>query len=299
MRDEIIRWLLEEKNPEIKLRTQTELLNVDRTEREQTVKLVTASEDFAKMRLLLNEQKPWPVCNALTAFAEWGLTKEEVETDRYVDWIIENTGFKLHCGEGMLLRTLVKLGYGGDERIKREIQEIFGGLNQDGGFQCISTNRKINAPDRPHKSCYRLPATYLLLLAELKLHLLQPAFEQVFLKYEQTFMEYFLKRNILFRTDDPSRLVVEEYDKTYFPTDCIAHGVQEILYACSVLGYGNTAACESAWELAGRHRTQEGKYLLAARPSKPYFKVGTKGRENKWVTLYMLLAEKYRDCSDF
>ena len=134
MKEEIIHWLLAEKNPEIKLRTQTELLEVDRTEREQTVKLVTASEDFARMRLLLKEQKPWPVCNALTAFAEWGLTKEEVEIDRYVDWIIENTGFKLHCGEGMLLRTLVKLGYGGDERIEEEIQKIFAGLNRSGAF---------------------------------------------------------------------------------------------------------------------------------------------------------------------
>ena len=132
---------------------------------------------------LLNEQKTWSVCYGLTAFAEQGITRNDVDIDKYVDWIIENTGFVIHCGEGMLLRSLVKLGYGNDKRIKNEIETIFTRLNMDGGFQCISNNKKINDPKYPHKSCYRLTTTYLLLLAELKLHNISIPCEQ---QYERS-----------------------------------------------------------------------------------------------------------------
>ena len=98
---------------------------------------------------LLNEQKTWSVCYGLTAFAEWGITRNDVDIDKYVDWIIENTGFVIHCGEGML----------------------------------ISNNKKINDPKYPHKSCYRLTTTYLLLLAELKLHNISIPCEQ---QYERS-----------------------------------------------------------------------------------------------------------------
>lgn len=286
MREEVVCWLLEEKTPEVRLRTQVELLNADQKEIDETIQTVLGSQSFEKNMALLQEEKPWSVCYGLTTLAEWGITRNDVDIDNYVNWLIEHTGFKLHCGEGMLLRTLVKLGYLENQRVREEIEAIFKGLNTDGGFQCISNNKKINDPKRPHKSCYRLTATYLMLLAELKLH-------GITLSCEQAFMEYFLKRDVLFRTDNMEELVVSKYDNTYFPTDCISHGIQEIVYAMSALGYGQDVACNRVWDLSNQHRTKEGKYILALRPTKPYFNVGTKGKENKWVTLYMQLAEKY------
>ncbi len=288
MENHLLEWLLEEKNPEVKLRTQVELLKADREETEASVSLVKHTKIFDKNMALLNEKKPWSVCYGLTAFAEWGLTRDDVDIDQYVDWIIENTGFAIHCGEGMLLRSLVKLGYGDDKRVENEMKTIFTGLNTDGGFQCISDNKKINDPKCSHKSCYRLTATYLLLLAELKLH-------GISLPCEQRLIEYFLKRDVLFRTDNMKEVVVSGYHNTYFPTDCISHGIQEIVYAMSVLGYGNRPECKRAWNFTQQHMLENGKYILTARPSKPYFGIGVKGKENKWITLYMLLAEKYKD----
>ena len=92
-----------------------------------------------------------------------------------------------------------------------------------------------------------------------------------------------------------NEVVVSGYHNTYFPTDCISHGIQEIVYAMSVLGYGNRPECKRSWDFAQQHMLENGKYILAARPSKPYFGIGVKGKENKWITLYMLLAEKYKD----
>ncbi len=283
MNNKIIDWLLEDKNPEVKLRTQIELLNENEAEINITKELLKSSKPFEKNWQLLESEKPWSVCYGLTTLAEWGFTRYDIDLDKYVDWIINRTEFKLQCGEGMLLRTLIKLGYHNYERVKDEINSIYQ-LNSDGGFQCISKNKKINDSKLSHKSCYRLTATYLLLLAELKR-------VGVSLDCEETFMEYFLKRDILFRTDDMQRIVVDGYNDTHFPTDCIKHGVQEILYALSILGYGNHPACERIWELADTHKTEEGKYILTSSPAKPYFSIGAKGKENKWITLYMLMAQ--------
>lgn len=184
------------------------------------------------------------------------------------------------------MRLLVKLGFYDDERIKTEINNIFK-LNTDGGFQCISKNKKINDPKKTHKSCYRLTATYLLLLAELRL-------AGIDIACENELIEYFLKRDILFRTDNHSKIVVEKYDGSFFPTDCINHGIQEILYSLSVLKFGNHIACEMAWSMTDAFKGDNGKYILTNGQSKPYFKVGAKGKENKWITLYMYLAKKYR-----
>ena len=98
-----------------------------------------------------------------------------------------------------------------------------------------------------------------------------------------------------FRMADNGAQELSGYNNTYFPTDCIAHGIREIMYAMSVLGYGNQPMCKRAWTFAQQHRLENGKYILTARPSKPYFNIGVKGKENKWITLYMLLAEKYKD----
>jgi len=79
------------------------------------------------------------------------------------------TGFKMLCGEPYLLRNLVKLGYDQEDTVKNEIACVLNGIKEDGGFGCSSTNKRINDPGKPHKSCARLTVEYLLLVAELHL----------------------------------------------------------------------------------------------------------------------------------
>lgn len=115
----------------------------------------------------LRTDKPWAKYDAILGFAEWGLTRADIgrDIDSEVLGLIESTGFKMLCGEPLLLRNLVKLGYGQEEIVKTEIDSVLGLIQEDGGFRCISTNKKINDPRKPHKSCARLTVEYLLLAA--------------------------------------------------------------------------------------------------------------------------------------
>ena len=79
---------------------------------------------------------------------------------------------------------------------------------------------------------------------------------------------------------------------TYYPFDHVKLGLQMIMYGLSVLGVANHPNCDEAWALLDSKKNSNGKYVLDK--SHPYFEVGKVGEPNKWITLYVLLAEKYR-----
>ncbi len=145
----------------------------------------------------LKKDKPWEKFDAIMAFAEWGLTRDDngSDIDEEVFSLIQSTGFKMLCGEPYLLRNLVKLGYYQVDIVKEEISCMLGKIKEDGGFGCISSNKKINDPKKPHKSCARLTVEYLLLAAEL--HLLGIEWE-----CESALIHYFTKRNNFCRIDN-------------------------------------------------------------------------------------------------
>lgn len=60
----------------------------------------------------------------------------------------------------------------------------------------------------------------------------------------------------------------------------------------TVLGGANHPNCDKALALLDIKKNCEGKYILDK--SFPYFEVGKVGEPNKWITLYVLLSEKYR-----
>ena len=94
---------------------------------------------------------PWAKYDAILGFAEWGLTRVDIgeDIDGEVFALIESTGFKMLCGEPLLLRNLVKLGYGRKEIVKKEIDSVLGLIQEDGGFRCISTNKRSTIPGNP------------------------------------------------------------------------------------------------------------------------------------------------------
>ena len=222
------------------------------------------------------------------AFAEWGLTRDDIgkDIDDEVFALIESTGFKMLCGEPLLLRNLVKLGYYGEPAVKNEIDCVLGKIKEDGGFGCISTNKKTNDPKKPHKSCARLTVEYLLLVAEL--HLLGYRME-----CGNALVHYFTKRNIFYRTDDMKTPMVDVMLGTFYPPDPIKIGAHQIIYALRVLGCSpESEAMRAGYEVLNRHRLENGRYILTASKSVPAFKVGNTGEENKWVTLYAYLAQE-------
>lgn len=289
--DQTIRaWLLEEENPEVRLRTlkEYEKLPEDDARVTDCKKRLLQSKVYERGLKKLRTDKPWAKYDALLAFAEWGLTRGDIgeDIDSEVFALIESTGFKMLCGEPLLLRNLVKLGYDQEAIVKNEIDSVLGLIKEDGGFGCISTNKKINDPRKPHKSCARLTVEYLLLVAELHLQGYRPA-------CENKISHYFTKRNIFYRTDDMQTPMVDVMLGTFYPPDPIKIGAHQIVYALKVLGCApESEAMLAGYKVLDQHRLENGRYVLTASKSVPAFKAGNVGEENKWVTLYAYMAQE-------
>lgn len=289
MDEKILDWLLEEDTPEVCLRTLLEYQKLDKDDPEVLAckSNLLQSKIYARTLKNLKKDKPWAKFDAIMAFAEWGLTRDDIgaDIDEEVFSLIESTGFKLLCGEPYLLRNLVKLGYYEEEIVKDEVTKMLAKIKDDGGFGCISTNKKINHPNKPHKSCARLTVEYLMLVAELHLQG-YPA------ECESALVHYFTKRNIFYRTDDMKTPMVEVMLGTFYPSDPIKVGAQSILYGLRVLGCPkDSEAMQEGYRVLNQHRLENGRYVLTASKSVPAFKVGAVGEENKWVTLYAYLAQ--------
>ena len=285
----IMEWLLEEGTPEVRLRTLKEYEKLPEEEPGVVAckKLLLQSKTYERGLKKLRTDKPWAKYDAIMAFAEWGLTRDDIgkDIDSEVFALIESTGFRMLCGEPLLLRNLVKLGYGQEEMIRTEIDSVLKEIKEDGGFGCISTNKKINDPRKPHKSCARLTVEYLLLVAEL--HLLGYRME-----CESALVHYFTKRNIFYRTDDMKTPMVDVMLETFYPPDPIKIGVHNIVYALRVLGCApESEAMQAGYKVMNRHRLENGRYILTGSKSVPAFKVGNVGEENKWITLYAYMAQ--------
>ena len=289
MEQSIREWLLEDITPEVKLRMlkEYEKLPEDDERVVECKRLLLQSKVYERGLKKLRTDKPWAKYDAIMAFAEWGLAREDIgrDIDSEVFALIESTGFKMLCGEPLLLRDLVKLGYDQEEIVKNEIESMLRLIKEDGGFGCISTNKKTNDPKKPHKSCARLTVEYLLLVAEL--HLAGYRME-----CESALVHYFTKRNIFYRTDDMKTPMVDVMLGTFYPPDPIKIGAHQIVYALRVLGCEpESEAMQAGYKVLNQHRLANGRYILTASKSVPAFKAGNVGEENKWVTLYAYMAQ--------
>ena len=284
----VIQWLLEDTDPAVKYRTQTELLDIKKGSEEEklTHKELLSSNHVKSAMSLFDIGKDYADSHALSALAEYGLTREDVDIDRYVERLIANTNFRDGCGEGFLLRNLVALGYAECSAVKKELQSVLATQQSDGGFPCISKNPKINKPNTPHKSCFQMTTSYLLLTAEMfKKGLDCPQINGI--------VGYFLGRDVLYRHDDLSSIVKSEMGSTFHPPVATRIGLHMILYALSVLGKGRAPECKRAWKVLENKCDDNGKYILDGSLTKPYIKMAKPGKNDKWITFYALLAKKY------
>lgn len=285
----VIQWLSEDDDPAVKYRTQTEILDIPKNsaETKRTHASLLSSDTLKSVMALFDIGKDYSDAHALSALAECGLTRNDVDIDGYVDRLIANTNFRDGCDEGFLLRNLIALGYAKHRAVKKELPVFLCAQQSDGGFPCISKNPKIKKPNVPHKSCFQMTVSYLLLTAEMyKKGIDAPQTEGI--------VKYFLGRDVLYRHDDPAIFVKECHASTFHPPVCTRIGLHMTLCALSVLGKGNEPGCKRARELLDSKRNNDGKYILDGSLTKPYLKAGNKGKPSKWVTFYALLAQKYR-----
>ena len=286
--NDVITWLVEDENPEVKYRTCLELLRMgkDDSEMKQARAALLDSAAVASAMNKFKLDKKWDDFGAFCTLAEFGLTRDDVDIDGYVERIIASTDFNMMCGKALLLRHLVALGYGDHARVKEEIPKAFSAIRGDGSFRCLSKSKKSNDSNLPDMGCYRQTTTHLLLAAELKkTGVTLPQFDSL--------VEFYLKYDVAFRPDDREKVIIAEMAETFYPFDPVKMGLQQIMYGLSVLGAANHANCERAWALLDSKKDGGGRYILERAPTKPYFKVGKAGGANKWITLYALLAKKY------
>ncbi len=287
MENSVINWLLEGSNLAVRYRTLTELLD-DRRLGDESAALnnLLSSEDVKHALSLFEIGKAYADAHAFSALAECGLTRKDLDIDRYVENYISEYGFADGCGEGFLLRNLVKLGYYGMPEVRKELAQVLTAQQSDGGYPCISKNPKIKKPNVPHKSCFQMSASYLLLMAELR-KIGHKCDE------ENALAEYFLGREVLFRHDNPDWIVKEEMGRTFHPPVATRIGLHMILYSLSVLGKADDSRCKRAWSILEQRRTEDGKYVIDCSLTKPYIKTEKPGKPSKWVTFYALAGEKY------
>ena len=72
-------------------------------------------------------------------------------------------------------------------------------------------------------------------------------------------------------------------------------GIQNIVEAFCVLGYGSDKRLKEAWEMMETKKDKDGKYILNGTLTKSYLPKEKVGKPSKWVTFYTLLGKKYKD----
>ena len=79
----VLEWLLEEANPEVRLRTLKEFEGLP----DDDEKVVTCKKELLQSKVYerglkkLQKDKSWDKYDAIMAFAEWGLTRDDIGKD--------------------------------------------------------------------------------------------------------------------------------------------------------------------------------------------------------------------------
>jgi hypothetical protein len=284
-----LEWLLEQDNPAVRVRALAELCGVPHGHpeliraRQSVLSWIPAARDQGWM-----SKKGLLVTYSLTALAESGLTREDVPIDNIVDRVLTEP-FDAGCGDMMILRALVMLGYSDDLRLRRRLTQAVDAQLPDGGWLCLHRLRKLN---RVPKTCIKAAMHALLLTAELRKR--GSSFAGA-----KELVAYFVRRRLFYRMDDTSQLVLDcrpgwRTIDVFFPIEVMRVGLPPLLEALVTLGVGDMPECQEAWNLLSSKTDPLGKVVLEGTLRNSYLPKERVGRPGKWPTLYALLAFKAR-----
>jgi len=224
----------------------------------------------------------------LTALAESGLTRDDLPIDRLVERVLEQLQ-DVNCGDFIVLRALVMLGYGSDPRVTSSLARATEKQLPDGGWLCL---HRLNKMDRTPKSCIKANMHALLVAGEMRKC-------GTVLSGSDELIRYFLKRRLFYRTDAPERLVLDcrpgyRMTDACFPIEIQRVGLPMLLDALSALGAGGAPELREAWSILDAKRDGRGRVKLEGTLAKSYLPKERVGRPGKWVTLYACLAGRSR-----
>lgn len=280
----VIQWLLENDNPAVKYRTQTEILG-EAADKKPVIGWVS---NF----LPTGWQERGGLWSAyyLTAAAECGLTFGDIPLDKEKAVGFGSADqFDYGCGDYMRLRALVRLGLAAEPVIADIVRRLSEKQLPDGGFLCLHRLDKMN---RVPKSCVKTNMLALMFCAECRK-------KGIRVDIELPLLDYFRNHNVFYRTDDPGTLILNAREgwrtiDTFYPFEVMRVGLQNIVESFCALGYGNDGLLAEAWNILESKRTPDGKYILNGTLTKSYLPKERAGKPGKWVTFYALLAQKER-----
>jgi len=293
----IIDWLLESNDISMRYRTLTELLDFPQNDnniislQKQISNSKPVLDILNKMRKFIGDDVEYGAFATthfcLSYLSELGLTKENPAiakaAERYLN-LQKNDGDwwnHLSCLTGYNLRTFTRLGYKNDKRIKKTIELLLSTNRIDNGYLCdLHEKRK-----KKSKSCIRGAVKVLLAFADLPEYWDHPRIKAL--------VDYFLVRDGIYRNDDKNTFVNKDISRLSFPIIWRVN-IFEILYSLSRMGYGKDRRLKNAWRFFDTLKSANGKYKLDWTPIQCPWKVGKRGIENKWITFYSLLAQKYK-----
>lgn len=131
MEEKIIEWLLKDDNPAILYRTKTEILN-EKYDKSKVIDYIIKflPKDWQETKGLWNTYY-------LTAIAECGITKDDIEINDDKLFDFGKYLFGCSCGCFMRLRALIKLGFLNEQKMGMILNELEKKQLPDGGFLCL------------------------------------------------------------------------------------------------------------------------------------------------------------------
>ncbi|NCC51025.1 MAG: hypothetical protein EOM20_07385 [Spartobacteria bacterium] len=306
-------WLLEESNPSLRYRTLIELLHESpRSRMVREAKGVLVDSPAVKdLFVRMHSDGYWletnprtgitvgdgveygsyagnPFC--LSYLAELGLDRSHPlvakAADRYLSLQKSDGDFWDHfsCLNGYNIRNFILLGYREDPRLQKTISLMLATRRPDGGYLCDMHEKR--RPNR--RSCIRGCSKMLMayaLLPDLWKH-----------ERCRELVDYFLRRNCIFKLRKPHEFVRADIIRTQFPIIWQTSAL-EILWSLSRMGLGRHPATQATWEALEAKRTDDGRYVMDWTPTQSLLKAGKRGQPNKWVTFYALQAVQYRNAT--
>ena len=281
----VLNWLLEENNPGVRLRTLKALCKLPDNDvvviaaRQLVTQTLPAARDLSWMQL--NGQV---LTYNLTALAESGLSRGDILIEPVVDRLLAQP-FDVNCGDMMLLRALVMLGFAADARVRDRISKMAELQLPDGGWLCL---HRLNKMKRIPKSCIKADMHGLLLAGELHKRGVNPW-------WSNSLMDYFRKRRLFYRTDDPTHLVLNcqpgyRMIDIHIPIEFLRVGLPFLMEALAESGQINTSEFREAFQLLEGKKDPQGRVYLEGTLAKSYLLKERVGQPTKWGTLYTSLA---------
>ncbi len=199
-------------------------------------------------------------------------------------WVQERIReYEMSCLTGNVAAALLRLGYGGDDRVTRALRWLVAVQNRDGGWLCPYWR----AHRHDTHGCFMGTITPLDAFAQLPDDQKPPDVRAAAVRGAE-----FLLQHRLYQADHHQFQVIKAAWLQFgFPE--FFYDVLRGLTVLTQLGYGGDARLDDALALLRRKQTPAGPWILERTPTgRMQTSLGAKGRPSKWITLHALMILK-------